>query len=648
MWYLTKSIINKNMKKILTISFVYILIFATLMSHSTIHAEEPEELIATVTCLNNEYTGTITTSTSQDGTIVILEFSPALPDEDCCTIQLNGYIEDSFLVRTLRGDLNRDGHTNPVDSNIILLRFGMSAPTAGPEFDFNVDGEVNPGDKDMIIQYFGNKVSDCSNSPSTIIAARSYNTHGDYGELYLNLFESNVEPRLPGVTKIEFTLNKLEINLPQTSVLEGSDFTVSLTEKLSGISVIGAGVTFNGVTEPTNDNGQCVFTAPVVDTTSEYIIKASKDGYVSAEDATITVNDKLQLVIGALSSVTVDDSFDVSVTSENLPIDDVEVTFDDKTEYTEDGIVTFTADSAGTFTITASTEEYSSATTEITVLDPTGWVWGVVYDIDSGDPIRGAEIAILISPDTTITTFTNENGQYVKSVPVGTYTIEASKEGYETSKDEVIIKDGVAENKNFYLKEIEDYEPEPSIDDTLDTGSDLIDTVVRSYARSGIVSAKIKYTSSDNPELLRYSDKYTIKLNPSDDPVSIIISAEDGSPGTILVFFISPDGVLEDLNNIEVDYDGDSIPEFTDIEEFFDLEDNKDLGWIRALTTAGLYVFVRVPEWSTHTISITSIEVVVNIIAIVTFYVAFFIIATTVFLSRFYARPIFLLRRHKK
>ena len=65
--------------------------------------------------------------------------------------------------------------------------------------------------------------------------------------------------------------------------------------------------------------------------------------------------------------------------------------------------------------------------------------------------------------------------------------------------------------------------------------------------------------------------------------------------------------MLSDLDSLVVTYDGETIEEFTDVEEFFDIQGNTDLGWLRFLTTTGLYVFVRVPHFSEHTITISSV-----------------------------------------
>ena len=117
-----------------------------------------------------------------------------------------------------------------------------------------------------------------------------------------------------------------------------------------------------------------------------------------------------------------------------------------------------------------------------------------------------------------------------------------------------------------------------------------------------------------------YSDELTIDLNSIEGTVSFTVSAEVGTAGTILVIRIGK-GILSDLDDIIVKYDGDAIDEVFNVEELFDLGGNTELGWLRFLTTTGLYVFVRVPEFSEHTITISSIVEAIGGITAVALYV---------------------------
>ena len=114
---------------------------------------------ASVSCVNNTYSGSVTT-TPADATVTV-EFDPALPDRDCCEITLTGDVQDSFSVRTLKGDVNRDGSTNTTDASQIKPRFGQDAATAGPQYDYNTSGTVNTTDFSQIKLFFGNAAPEC-------------------------------------------------------------------------------------------------------------------------------------------------------------------------------------------------------------------------------------------------------------------------------------------------------------------------------------------------------------------------------------------------------------------------------------------------------------------------------------------------------
>jgi hypothetical protein len=63
-----------------------------------------------------------------------------------------------------------------------------------------------------------------------------------------------------------------------------------------------------------------------------------------------------------------------------------------------------------------------------------GQVTGVVTDIDTGDPIQGAEVMIDLDPDLDATAITDVNGEYtLLGIPEGTHTVTASKEDSEGS-----------------------------------------------------------------------------------------------------------------------------------------------------------------------------------------------------------------------
>ena len=104
-------------------------------------------------------------------------------------------------------------------------------------------------------------------------------------------------------------------------------------------------------------------------------------------------------------------------------------------------------------------------------------------------------------------------------------------------------------------------------------------------------------------------------------------------------------GTLPDLDHFTIEYDGEEINEISDVSEFFDLEDleeNTELGWLRFLTTEGLYVFIRIPRFSEHTITISSVIGALSTITMTVFYTIFCVVAFLVFLTRIFIHPVYL------
>jgi hypothetical protein len=113
---------------------------------------------ATVDC-DGAYGGSVTATPA--GTTVTVEFSGPLPDQDCCEVSLTGDATDSFHVRTLSGDIDRNGTVTTGDASIIKPHFGETAAIAGAVFDFDCSGTVSTSDFSVVKPLFGNTAPDC-------------------------------------------------------------------------------------------------------------------------------------------------------------------------------------------------------------------------------------------------------------------------------------------------------------------------------------------------------------------------------------------------------------------------------------------------------------------------------------------------------
>ena len=401
-------------------------------------------------------------------------------------------------------------------------------------------------------------------------------------------------------TYSEFS-NQLLIST-SSAVLERDTFTVTVTANDEPIEDVS--VTFNENTLNTNANGKVTFIAPDVDQNTDFSIIATKDNYQQAT-STILVTNKQSLLITAPSSVPESEPFDVLITAEGMPIEQAEVIFNAVTMYTDnEGKATFTAPQVtmhSVYLITATHIDYEEDITFITVENQPQssicWVQGQVKDT-VGMPIKNAKVCFLYSSSEKKCTFSDENGGYQLQVPLGIYTIEAKKSEYLTfTQSSIDLTSPGTHEYNIVMRPGSSTKPSPD-------ESRFVEYVIDEKASGGTIGARLDATQESH-SISYYSDNISIHINSTDEQFSFEISADDGTPGSIIVVRMG-EGVLSDLDNLQVTYDGGLIDEFDNIELFFDLQTNKTLGWYRVLTTSGLYLFIRIPHFSNHEIIISS------------------------------------------
>jgi len=114
---------------------------------------------AWLSCDVSTYTGTM--GVTATGTSVEVSFSPALPDEDCCQVDLTGDAEGTWYVRTLAGDVDRSGVVTSVDSSSIKPRFGHPADAANFLYDLDGSGTITSVDSSSVKPRFGNSAPTC-------------------------------------------------------------------------------------------------------------------------------------------------------------------------------------------------------------------------------------------------------------------------------------------------------------------------------------------------------------------------------------------------------------------------------------------------------------------------------------------------------
>ena len=122
-------------------------------------ATDASQVIA-VNCWPTGWAGTVPFAVSGTvGNTVTVNFSPALPDQTYCQIELDCGAE--VCVRSCEGDMNRSGETNTTDTSAVKARFGATLTDANCEWDFNCSGAVNTTDFSACKARFGKTAPDC-------------------------------------------------------------------------------------------------------------------------------------------------------------------------------------------------------------------------------------------------------------------------------------------------------------------------------------------------------------------------------------------------------------------------------------------------------------------------------------------------------
>jgi thermitase len=171
--------------------------------------------------------------------------------------------------------------------------------------------------------------------------------------------------------------------------------------------------------------------------------------------------------------------------------------------YTIDGV------SPGSYQVTASKEGYESLSSTVDVLSGTtavadfslneviipGSITGSVIDAEDGLPMEGAAVT-----DGTRMATTDASGEYtIADVPLGSYEVTASKEGYESLSLTVDVTSGTMAVADFSLNEV--IVPGSIIGSVIDAedGLPIAGVAVTDGTRTATTDATGEYTIADVP-----------------------------------------------------------------------------------------------------------------------------------------------------
>jgi hypothetical protein len=93
------------------------------------------------------------------GDTVTVTFSPALPDQDACTVTLD--CGATMCIRTCEGDLNQSGSCTTADALQCKIMIGQPLTNANAMWDFNCSGNISTSDCLAIKIRFGFTAPQC-------------------------------------------------------------------------------------------------------------------------------------------------------------------------------------------------------------------------------------------------------------------------------------------------------------------------------------------------------------------------------------------------------------------------------------------------------------------------------------------------------
>jgi hypothetical protein len=338
------------------------------------------------------------------------------------------------------------------------------------------------------------------------------------------------------------------------------------------------------------------------------------------------------------TSVTEGETFIVTVTVDETPVEAVFVEFLDTPYYTDiNGIVTLEAplvEHDTSYSITVSKTGYQSATVIISVLNEAinGWVTGSVRETkgNTTESVKDAMVCLILSDENNVITskctFTDDQGVYTIEAIAGTYTMKAGKTGYITVTDEITIRGNEITIVNITLEKGSTDEPgvfpviieenRVEIENAIDEGSVGAEVIIQPEAGTqDYASLVVSYDA--------------VQINPKEitaDRISLIVGGNETDLGKTIV--ITADGFDFD-KNIRIEYDGESIPLADDIADVLDpwndghhpehllvIGDDND----KAL------ILVSVPHFSEHEITISLIAEEISYLTQFVVLIAFIVI----------------------
>ena len=217
-------------------------------------------------------------------------------------------------------------------------------------------------------QYVGDDIDKIINNNYLYCAVQSDYPHQWDEGIYSIIYSYYIEVNITYKQSVQY----LDVS-HQTQVTETEEFIVTVTSE--GSPVENAKIGFAGSSYYTDSNGQATLVAPEVELDSQFGFSITKDGYEDNSSFIIVLNNDVdpELEISSLNFVDEETEFEITVTSEGSPVENVNVEFNSDVLPTDStGKVFFTAPSVDIKTpylISATKTGCIGATKTINIID---------------------------------------------------------------------------------------------------------------------------------------------------------------------------------------------------------------------------------------------------------------------------------------
>jgi hypothetical protein len=306
----------------------------------------------------------------------------------------------------------------------------------------------------------------------------------------------------------------------------------------------------------------------------------------------------------------------------------------------EDGIVTLSApfvEENTTYTLAATKDEWQPDYEDIIVINEEnqapiqviGWISGKVTNIAEA-PLEDVQVCVLLNQGNTCAS-TNTQGRYMLSVPLGTYTVEASTDGYITdTKEATVIKD---------TNTVTDFILEP-------IKNEIMDYVFEWGIEKEIIDADIQLLPGETSTIQIYNTAVTVEdVSTQQGAVSFTVVGPNNTTGVILLRIEDAEQLfnkkISNIENLDVKIDGISLQMASGIEQILSSSSNGNEQpiWTGIISNGQTYLLIQT-SFSEHHITITVIEEVLS-----GFFAIGVYIAICVLLALFIVIPIYFIEK---